>query len=452
MPVVLTGVFMATLDFFIVNVAIPSAQHDLHATGAQIQWLVAGFGLAYGTGLLTGGRLGDLYGRRRLFGLGLTLFTLTSAACGLAPTAAFLVLARVLQGASAALFAPQVLAILSTAYTGGARARALNLYGFTMGVAAVIGQLLGGLLIESNPWSLGWRSCFLINLPIGAGALLLTLRVVPESRSDGRPRLDTIGVVLVTLALVALAMPLIEGREEGWPLWTWLSLGASGPLLLGFAVHQHAREARDAAPLIDLSLFRERTFTIGLLAQLLFFMGQAAYFLVLAVYLQEGRGVPPLQSGELFVAIGAGYLATSIAADRVARRLGRQVIALGALIRVAGMAALLVTIQATSSLPLLAPALVLVGAGSGLTIGPLAATVLARVPPDHAGGASGVLTTALQVGNAMGVAVIGVIFYGALGHAGRPPYQNAMAGSLVYLIVAGLTLAVFVQLLPRART
>jgi EmrB/QacA subfamily drug resistance transporter len=449
-PVVLTGVFMATLDFFIVNVAIPSTQHDLHATGAEVQWLVAGFGLAYGAGLITGGRLGDLYGRRRLFGLGLALFTLTSAACGLAPTATFLALSRVLQGASAALFAPQVLAILGTAYAGPGRARAFHLYGFTMGVAAVIGQLVGGLLIDANPWSLGWRSCFLINLPIGAAALLLTPRVVPASRAAGRPRLDAAGVALVTLALVALALPLIEGRQQGWPPWTWLSLATAIASLLGFAAHQRQLGVGGAAPLIDLALFRERAFTVGLLAQFVFFMGQAAFFFVLALYLQEGRGVSPLQAGEVFVAIGAGYLGTSISAGWAARRLGRQVIALGALIRAAGLALLLVTIRATPSVGLLAPGLAVVGAGSGLALGPLAATVLARVPATHAGAASGVLTTALQVGNALGVAIIGVIFYGALGHAGplQIAYLHAFAGSLLYLITAGAMLALLVQLLP----
>ena len=452
LPVVLSGVFMTILDFFIVNVAIPSAQRDLHATSAEVQWLVAGFGLAYGGGLITGGRLGDLYGRRRLFLLGLALFALTSAACGLAPHAVFLVVSRVIQGASAALLAPQVLAILGTTYAGAARARAFNLYAFAMGIAAVMGPLIGGFLIDANPLGLGWRTCFLINLPVAAVAILLTLSLVSESRASGEPKLDVIGALLITVALVALALPLIDGRQGGWPWWTWLSLSSAGPLLFGFAIHQHQVARRGGAPLIDLALFRERVFTVGLLGQLVLYMGQAAYFLVLALYLQQGRSLRPLQAGCVFVPIAAGYLVTSLLAGQVARRLGRQVIAVGALIRTAGMALLLLTIWTTQWVPALVPALVIVGAGTGLALGPLTSTVLARVPAGQSGAASGVLTTALQVGNSLGVAIIGVLFYGALGHAGgATSYQGAFAASLVYLIGGGLALAFIAQLLPRGR-
>jgi EmrB/QacA subfamily drug resistance transporter len=443
---------MTILDFFIVNVAIPSAQRDLHASSADVQWLVAGFALAYAGGLITGGRLGDLYGRRRLFVLGLALFTLTSAACGLAPHALFLVISRVLQGASAALLAPQVLAILGTTYAGSARARAFNLYAFTMGISAVMGPVIGGFLIDANLFGLGWRTCFLINVPVGAVAMLLTLTLVSESRAAGRQKLDIIGALLITLALMALALPLIEGRQGGWPWWTWLSLGSAGPLLFGFAMHQHRLSLRGGVPLIDLALFRERAFTVGLLGQLVLYMGQAAYFLVLAVYLQQGRGLRPLQAGVVFVAVAAGYLVTSIVAGQLALGLGRQVIAVGALIRTAGMALLLVTIWSTPWVPMLVPALVIVGAGTGLALGPLTATVLARVPADQAGAASGVLTTALQVGNSLGVAIIGVLFYGALGHAGTASsYQSAFGSSLVYLVGGGLALALLTQLLPRGR-
>ncbi|HVA90202.1 MAG TPA: MFS transporter [Chloroflexota bacterium] len=247
LPIILAGAFMITLDFFIVNVAIPSMQRDLHGGAASVQFVVAGYGLAYAAPLLIGGRLGDLYGRRRMFALGVGLFTLASGACGLAPTMAVLTATRVLQGL-AALLGPQVLAILGVTFTGESRARAFTAYGLTLGLAAVFGQLLGGLLIEANLAGLGWRSCFLINLPIGAAALALTPRLVPESRAPGRPRLDILGMILVTLALLATVLPLIEGREQGWPTWTWLCLITAMPLFLAFAAYQRRLGARGGAP------------------------------------------------------------------------------------------------------------------------------------------------------------------------------------------------------------
>jgi EmrB/QacA subfamily drug resistance transporter len=449
LPVVLSGVFMATLDFFIVNVAIPSMQRDLAATAAQVEWIVAGFGLAYGVGLVTGGRLGDLYGRRRLFAAGLALFTAASAACGLAPDAGLLVAARILQGLAAALVAPQVLAIIGTTYTGTARARAFNAYAMTMGVAAVLGQLVGGLLIDADVLGLGWRACFLINLPVGAAALVLTPRLVPESRATGRSRLDLGGTALVTLALLAVVLPLIEGRQLGWPRWTWLCLGAAPPLFAAFTAYQR----RQRAPLVDLSLFRDRAFGVGLLAQLTFFLTQAAYFLVLALYLQPGRGLRPMRAGLLFVAVGGGYLVTSAVAAQLAHRWGRRVIVAGALLKASGLALLVLAVSTTGAVAALLPGLVVEGAGTGLALAPLASTVLARVPPGRAGSASGLLTTALQVGNAIGVAIIGVVFYHALGHsAGRTAYAHAFRISLTYLIAVALFLAVVVRLLPAATT
>lgn len=298
LPIVLTGVFITILDFFIVNVAVPSIQSDLHASTAAVQWTVAGYGLAYGSGLILGGRLGDIFGRRRMFAFGLALFTLASVACGLVPDAATLVAARVAQGASAALLAPQVLAILRTAYSGHAQVRAINFYALTMGLAAVFGQLIGGLLIQANLLGMGWRACFLINVPIGVAALAMTRRMVPESRPDGAVRLDLGGAALVTLALVAALLPLIEGREQGWPLWTWLSPATAAALFLAYARRRHE------SPLIDLTLFRERAFTAGLLTQLAFTMGMAAYFLIFALYVQEGRDLDALQAGLTFVPIG----------------------------------------------------------------------------------------------------------------------------------------------------
>ncbi|GAA4221129.1 EmrB/QacA subfamily drug resistance transporter [Streptosporangium album] len=440
LPTVLTGVFITILDFFIVNVAIPTVQRDLHAGAAAIEWVVAGYGLAYGSGLVLGGRLGDIFGRRRMFAIGLVLFTLASVACGLAPDAATLVAARVAQGAAAALLSPQVLAILRTAYSGPAQVKAINAYALTMGLAAVFGQLVGGVLIQADLFGLGWRVCFLINVPIGVAALVMTGRVVPESRPGGAVRLDLGGTALVTLALVATLLPLIEGREQGWPLWTWLSFAAAAALLLAYGRRRHE------SPLIDLTLFRERAFTAGLLTQLAFTMGMAAYFLIFALYAQEGRGLDALQAGLIFAPIGAGYLAGSLLAPRLMARLGRQVIAFGGLTRALGLTVLLVTVAWDGPVGWLVPALLVDGFGMGLAFAPIMGTVLARVAPHHAGAAAGVLTTAQQVGAALGVGIIGIVFYGGLPGGVTQAFQHG----LVYLIAVTLVIAGLVQLLPRA--
>jgi EmrB/QacA subfamily drug resistance transporter len=416
--VVLTGTFVTFLDFFIVNVALPSMQQDLHAGPSAISLVVAGYGLTFAVGMITGGRLGDLYGRRRMFALGLVLFTLTSAACGLAPTIGVLVAARFLQGAAGALLTPQVLAILGTVYAGERRATAFAAYGFAMGVAGVLGQLIGGALIQADIAGLGWRAIFLINVPVGVLARLFVNRVVPESRGAAA-RLDVAEAVLVSCAVAAVVLPLTEGREHGWPLWTWLSFGVAPVLGAAFVRHQ----SRHAAPLVHLPLFRDRAFALGSLTGMTFALVPAAFFFVLALYLQDGRGFDALFSGVVFTAVGVGYFTALFVATPLATRLGALMVA-------AGCGVVAAAASARSSLDLV-PGLALVGFGIGMVLVPLASTVLAAVDPRHAGSAAGVLTTAQQVGGALGVAVISVIFFGA------GPVTHAFTVSL--WVLAGVT-------------
>lgn len=445
LPVVLTATFMTALDVFVVNVAIPSLQADLGAGPAAVQWVVAGFGLAFAAGLVTAGRLGDRYGRRRMFALGLALFTLASAACGLAPTAGALVGSRVAQGLAAALMGPQVLAILRTAFEGAAQARAFARYGLTLGLGAVFGQLIGGLLIHADVFGLGWRSCFLINLPVGLAALALVGRCLPESRAPQRPGLDPVGVLLVTVALTGLVLPLIQGPGLDWPLWTVLCLVASPALLALFAVHQHRATRAGGSPLVDTRLFRDRAFSTGLLAQLAFVLGQGSFFLVLALHLQLGRGLDALGAGLVFTAIGLGYLLTSNVTHRVTARLGEpRTITVGALVMAAGL--LLLTLAAyagpDTDVWWLAPGLFVDGLGMGLVIAPVTSVVLAAADPRLAGSAAGVVSTVQQVGGALGVALIGLVYYGA----GDP--TAAFGRSVLALVVLELTLVALVRLLP----
>jgi EmrB/QacA subfamily drug resistance transporter len=433
----LTGTFVTLLDFFIVNVAIPSIQVDLGAGPSAVQWMVAGFGLALAAGLITGGRLGDLYGRRRLYAIGLALFTLASAACGLAPNAGALVAGRVVQGVAAALLMPQVLGIINTVYTGARRARAFSAYGVTVGLGAVFGQLVGGLLIRADLAGLGWRSIFLINVPIGVAAVAASRRLVPESRSATGARLDLAGAVLVTLGLTGIVYPLVASRPAGWCV---LAL----PPLAAFALYQRRLAARGGAPLVHPGLFGARSYTVGVLVSLAFQLTMASFFLVLALYLQDGRGESALASGLLFVPLGAGYLLTSMLSGRIAARLGRQTLAAGALVVAAGYG--LLALSAPEPIGWLLPGLILAGMGMGFVVAPLPSIVMAGVPARHAAAASGVLSTAQQAGNAVGVALIGTVFYRALG-AGHFPHAFAL--SLAVLVALSVAVAALVQLLPR---
>jgi EmrB/QacA subfamily drug resistance transporter len=451
LPVLLAATFMTTLDIFVVNVAIPDMQRGLHASVAAIQWVVAGFGLVLATGLVTAGRLGDTYGRRRMFGWGLAVFTLASAGCGLAPGTGALVAGRLAQGLGAALLSPQVLAVLRTAWSGRAQGRAFTAYGLTMGIGAVFGQLIGGLLIRADLFGCGWRACFLVNLPVGLAALVLVPRALPESYGPERHRLDLTGALLSAAAVTGLVLPLIQGRQQGWPLWTWLCLAASGLLFAAFGAHQHrASRGGGTEPVLHTALFRLRGFPLGTVAQLVFWSGQASFFLVLALYLQQGRGLTPLHSGVVFTVIGAGYVLTSMAADRIAERLGRATVPTGALVMAAGIAALAAAVHhdgGTGSVWWLAPGLAVDGVGMGMIITPLTAAALSGVPTRLVGSAAGLVGTLQQVGGALGVALLGIVFYGAVGHGGGFPH--ALDLCLAWLGGAELLLAALMTLRPR---
>jgi EmrB/QacA subfamily drug resistance transporter len=449
LPILMAGTFMIVLDFFIVNVALPSMQSRLHTGAGTVEWVVAGYGLTFSTFLITAGRLGDRIGRRRVFAIGMAVFTVASAACGLAPNALFLVAARCAQGIGAALIGPSILAIIGVTYTGSDRVKAISVYGTVMGLAAVSGQLIGGALIQANPAGLGWRSVFLINLPVAAVALALTSRLVPESRAESAGRLDLTGTALATLGLTAIVLPLVEGRQYGWPAWSIACLIAA-PFVLGAFVWSQLRRTRTGAtPLLDMGLFKERAFAAGLLTQLGLWCGQASFFLVLALYLQQGRGLSPLDAGLVFTILAASYLVASVRAPALTMRFGRSVVGVGALTLAGGHGLLLIAVQAygtKGSLGSLVPGLLLVGAGMGLCITPLTTVILANAGPQRAGSVSGAMSTVQQVGNALGVAVTGIIFFDGLNH----DYDRAFSWSLVELAGLLVGVAVVSRLLPKA--
>jgi EmrB/QacA subfamily drug resistance transporter len=450
LTVLMFGTFMFVLDFFIVNVALPSIQHGLRAGEGAVEWVVAGYTISTAVLLVTGGRLGDQFGRRRMFCLGLAIFVATSAACALAPDPAVLVAARVVQGVGAALMAPNILSILGVVYTGPARVRAISIYGMVMGLAATSGQLIGGILIRTDVAGLGWRTIFWINVPIGVAALLAAPRLVPESRNEHGSRLDLTGVTLITACLIAVVLPLVEGRQAGWPVWSWAALAAAVPLAITFAVHQRRKADRGGVPLLNPRVFASWPLRAGLITQTAFWCQQAASYLVLGLYLQQGRGLSPLAAGGVFTFLAVGYLITSFRAPALTVRFGRPVIAAGAVTAALGDAALyLATAHTGTGGPVawLFPGLLLLGAGQGLCITPLTTTVLGHADPATAGSVSGALSTAQQVGNSVGVAVTGVLFFGALGDGYGLAFERSVLqmGALL-LVVAALT-----RLMPRRR-
>lgn len=434
--VMLLAAFMDIVDTTVVLIAAPTIRADLGASYAAIQWVVAVYALALGLVLVTGGRLGDILDRKRLFLVGVASFTVASAACALAPGISALIAARAVQGAAAGLMLPQILATVQVSFPHDERPKAYGAYGAMNGLGAAAAPILGGLLVGSNVFGLGWRSVFWINVPVGLVALVAGAAWVGESRSQRRPRLDLPGVALVSVGLLLLLYPLIQGGELGWPAWSFVLMAASLLVLGCFAWYQ-ARRERTGFPLVPVSLFGLRSFASGLLVTVVAFSTIAAIFLVLTVQLQAGHGFSALRVGLTFMAWPVGLAITSGVAVRLAARLGRKLIAAGTLLLAAAMLVTIATIQVGGDRLgawQLVPGLALGGLGFGL-VAPIAVdVVLSAVPQRDAGAASGVTNTAIYVGTAAGVAVIGAIFTTLL--EGGRGLDAAAAGSLWYAVAA----------------
>jgi EmrB/QacA subfamily drug resistance transporter len=411
--VMLLAAFMNLLDVSIVNIAIPPIQHGLHASYADVQWTLAGYALSYALVLITGGRLGDTFGRKRLFLVGVAGFTIMSALCGAAQSPGMLIGARVAQGAMGALMIPQVLSVIQVMFPAAERIKALAAYGVTAGLGAVSGPLLGGLLTTHSLLGLGWRSIFMINVPVGAIALAASAVLVRESRAPSPPSLDPLGVLLLSGALILLLYPLVEGQQAGWPAWAYLMMALSGPALVGFVAYERLKTRRDGSPLVELRMFAQRGFAAGLGTALVFFLGVASFALVLTLFLQQGLGFTPLHAGVTFIPFSVGVFVSSGAAARLEPRFGRGVTMAGALIIAVGMVALIGIVHhygAAVSTWDMTPGLAVAGLGLGTVLAPLANVVLAGVREQDAGSASGVLNTGFQLGNSIGLALMGVIF------------------------------------------
>ncbi|MER0047600.1 MFS transporter [Pectobacterium odoriferum] len=458
LSVLLMAGFVTIFDLFVVNVAIPSMQADLGASFAQIGFIVAGYELAFGVLLITGGRLGDVFGRRRLFVVGMAGFTLASALCGLAPSAGFLIGARILQGLAAALLFPQVYASIRVNFDGEDSRRAFGLLGMTLGLAAIAGQVLGGWLVHANLFGLGWRSIFLINVPVGLLAIA-SARFIPESSTPQRPSLDWAGVALVSVGLTLLLVPLIEGPGQGWPAWSLWMLGTATLLLMGFHRQQERRQLAGNLPLVDMRLLAQRRFLLGVLLVLLVYSTSSSFFLCFALLVQTGLGLDPFLAGSIFAPCSVGFVLASLAAPRLVARWGTSAIVAGALVYAVSIGLLIMQVQIAGGdlvAVRLIPVLVVVGAGQGFIMTPLLNLVLGFVDEVQAGMASGVISTVQQVGAALGVAVVGVLFGTALATgdgavAQASQYVAAFVAGMLYNLIAALLVCILLLMLVRTQ-
>ena len=418
LAIVLSAGFMVLLDTSIVNVAIPSIRNNLGASYAEIQWVLAGYTLAYALLLITGGRLGDLYGRKRLFMIGMAGFTLASALCGLAPSSAVLVGSRVVQGVMAALMFPQALSVIQVSFPPRERGAALGIFGAIVGLATIMGPLAGGLIIGSNTTGDAWRFVFLVNVPIGVISMTAAAWLMRESRATQASRLDLVGVAIASLGLFMLVFPLVEGRDADWAPWTYISMASGAAVLTAFVLYELGISRRGQSPLVQLRMFGDRAFSVGSVIAVVFFAGLPAFAFTFSLMLQAGLGFTALHAGLTFVPFSIGTALGSAFSIRLAPRLGKGILLLGSALLSTGMLSIIGILHAAGGSVTsfqLAPALFASGLGLGSVIAPLTNIILAGVRGADAGSASGVLTTVMQVGGAFGVAVMGVIFFNLIG-------------------------------------
>jgi MFS family permease len=443
LPVLLLGAFLPILDAFIVNVGLATMGQSLHAGAAALELTVSGYGLAYACTLVLGGRLGDRFGRRRLFLAGLAGFTAASAACGLAPDVAALIGFRICQGLAAALMFPQVLGSIQANFTGPDRQRALAGFGAVAGAGGAVGQLVGGALLAADVAGLSWRPLFLVNLPVGVVALVLAPRLLPETRAAVAARLDVPGAVALAGTIALLLVPLTLGRAEGWPLWAWLCLAAVAPAAAGFALSQRRQERSGGTPLLPPSLLRLPVARRALLACLTFATCIGGFLFATSITMQVANGFGPMRAGLCMAPCAVAFLAVSLRVGRWVSRYGAAVLVLGGLVFAAGLAglgAVVATSRGTLAPVAVAVPLAVVGFGWAMVLTPIIGYVLAVLPADRAGLAGGVLSTAMQVGLAVGASVVGSVLFGVAGaHPHRADWRHATLVALA--LELGLALA-----------
>ena len=418
--VLLIGMFMSLLDATIVNVALPTIRTSLSASEATLSWIISGYALAFGLALIPAGRLGDRYGHKWVFISGLALFTVASLACGLAQDGNQLIVARVVQGLAGGIYLPAVTAYIQLLFSGRTRGKAFAITGAVIGVSSALGPLIGGLLIQAFGNANGWRLVFVVNLPFGIAALIAAFFMLPKgSENRGRSSgVDVIGLLLLSGGLVAILVPLIEGQDQGWPAWTYLSLIGGITLIALFGAWEAIVARRGRSPLVPPHLFSHPAFTGGVILALVYFAAFVSIFFTISILWQAGLGHTALESGIVSVPFALGSIAGASQSGRLAASIGRKVLVIGAGMVAVGLSALWLVLMLTTpgdltSWDLLLPLLV-AGIGSGLFIAPNAQFIIATVDRQEAGAASGVIATMQRLGSAIGIAIIGSVFFGTL--------------------------------------
>ncbi|MFC0598823.1 MFS transporter [Streptomyces palmae] len=415
--VILAAEVMDLIDAVVTNIAGPSMRADLGGNASTLQWLAAAYTLSMAVGLVTGGRLGDIHGRRRMFLVGAAGFTLGSLLCGVSVSPEMLIAARVVQGLFGAVMLPQGLGMIKEMFPPQESQKAFGLFGPVMGLSAVCGPILAGWLVDADYFGTGWRMIFLINLPLGAAAFLGALRYLPRGRSGEKPRLDIPGMLLVSLAALLIIFPLVQGREYDWPVWTFLMMGASLIAFVAFGAYESRRSRTGRDPLVVPGLFRKRGFSGGMTLGLVFFSTMQGFMLVFNLYTQLGLGYSPLRAGLVMVPWSGGMIVGFGIAQGVAR-FGRTVLQAGALVMAVGVFGVWLTLDMVGSGVgpwQLLPSLLVTGIGMGLLMAPFFDIVLASVEQHETGSASGTMTAMQQLGGAFGVAILGTAFFGLLG-------------------------------------
>jgi MFS family permease len=424
LAVLLAGSVLAPLDFFIVNNAMPSITRGLGATAADVQLVISGYAVIYAVFLITGGRLGDIYGRKSVFMIGLGGFALASALCGLAWSPRALIGARLLQAFAAAAMAPQALASVHALFPAHERGRALGIYGIALGLSSIAGQLLGGALVGADIGGYGWRLIFLINLPIAAVVILAAIPLVRDTRGTHRPKLDLGGVVLSSLALASFVVPLVEGRERGWPWWSLAMLLTTPFFVEAFRRHEIRLAKAGGDPLVSIEVFRSPGLLRGIGATLTLY-AVATFFLTYSIWLQSALGYTAWQAGLWILPFSLGFLMASTFSAALGRLLGPSTPSLAFVLAAGGslITSLVITRSPVGVMPpwpLIVPPMMLFGFGMGLIIPTMVRVIVERVEPRHAGLVGGLFNSTLQISAAISIAVLGGLFYTVLGGRSDP--------------------------------
>jgi predicted MFS family arabinose efflux permease len=449
LAIVVAAQFMFGVDAFVVNVAIPTIATELHATTAEIESVIAIYLVAYSTLVVTGGRLGDIYGTKGVFLAGVFGFTLTSLWCGLAQSGLELIIARLAQGATAALMVPQVLATLHLLFSDHARSRAFGIYGIVLGLAGAAGFALGGLLVTLDLGGVGWRAVFFVNVPFGLIIVLAAARIMPSVPRRAGTRLDVPGSIVLFFGLLCLIGPLLFGHDLHWAPWLWLVMVAGVAVIVAFVHLERSVAVKGGMPLIDLALLSDKPFMRGLAAAFFFFFANLSFYLVMTMYMQKALQIAPLKAGLVFVLLALTFVVASRVSGARAKHRGTLVLIEGCAIQIAGLAMLALTagIVAAPGALLLALVLMVFGYGQGLVMAPLSGAVLSSVKPASAGAGSGMYGTTAQIANAAGVAAVGAVFFAI--EAARSA-QAALFAAIALFALAIVTSAALLSWMRRA--